>query len=129
MPLFRHRIGCTNILWTLGFPPVSLDSLLTGGFAINSHNAADASVYTACGNIPTSESITVGGIQPTTVQLIAVSELSDSGQSGWAKLTAKDDDTEVAFNLSWVSASSSTHGSRSRDERNSALIAPCLLGP
>lgn len=31
---------------------VSLSSLLTGGFAVNSHNASDSSVYTACGNIP-----------------------------------------------------------------------------
>ncbi len=31
---------------------VSLESLRTGGFAINAHNAEDPSVYTACGNIP-----------------------------------------------------------------------------
>jgi hypothetical protein len=88
--------GLTNItdgMSTTLLEGVSLASLLTGDFAINAHNADDPSVYTACGNIPTSESITVGGIQPTTVQLIAVSELNDSGQSGWAKLTAKGDDT------------------------------------
>ncbi len=33
---------------------VSLESLLTGGFAVNAHNAEDPSVYTACGNIPAS---------------------------------------------------------------------------
>lgn len=33
---------------------VSLESLLTGGFAINAHKAEDPSVYTACGNIPKS---------------------------------------------------------------------------
>jgi plastocyanin len=31
---------------------VPLDSLLTGEFAINSHNAQDSSIYTACGDIP-----------------------------------------------------------------------------
>ena len=31
---------------------VSLESLLTGGFAINAHNVKDPSVYTACGDIP-----------------------------------------------------------------------------
>ena len=95
--------GLTNIvdgMSTTLLEGVSLDSLLTGDFAINAHNADDASVYTACGNIPTSESLTVGGIQPTTVQLIAVSELNDSGQSGWAKLAAKGNDTEVIVSLS-----------------------------
>ena len=33
---------------------ISLESLVTGGFAINAHNAEDPSVYTACGNIPAS---------------------------------------------------------------------------
>ncbi|HEU0020987.1 MAG TPA: hypothetical protein VFR55_04845 [Dehalococcoidia bacterium] len=31
---------------------VSLSSLLTGAFAVNSHQAQDPDVYTACGNIP-----------------------------------------------------------------------------
>ena len=31
---------------------VSLDSLLTGNFAINSHQTQNAGIYTACGNIP-----------------------------------------------------------------------------
>jgi hypothetical protein len=31
---------------------VTLESLMTGTFAINAHNAEDPSVYTACGNIP-----------------------------------------------------------------------------
>jgi plastocyanin len=31
---------------------VSLNSLLTGDFAVNSHSAEDSSVYTACGNLP-----------------------------------------------------------------------------
>jgi plastocyanin len=34
---------------------VSLEGLRTGDFAINTHNADDPSVYTACGNIPASE--------------------------------------------------------------------------
>ena len=33
---------------------VSLESLLTGGFAVNAHNSEDPSVYPACGNIPAS---------------------------------------------------------------------------
>ena len=33
---------------------VSLESLLTGGFAVNAHKAGDPKVYTACGNIPAS---------------------------------------------------------------------------
>ena len=31
---------------------VSLESLLTGGFAVNAHQAGNPKVYTACGNIP-----------------------------------------------------------------------------
>ena len=33
---------------------VSLESLLTGGFAVNAHKSEDPSVYTACGNKPAS---------------------------------------------------------------------------
>jgi hypothetical protein len=33
---------------------VSLESLLTGGIAVNAHKAGDPKVYTACGNIPAS---------------------------------------------------------------------------
>ncbi len=33
---------------------VSLESLQTGGFAVNAHKAGDPKVYTACGNIPAS---------------------------------------------------------------------------
>jgi plastocyanin len=31
---------------------VTVASLLTGSFAVNSHNAQDSSIYTACGNLP-----------------------------------------------------------------------------
>ena len=31
---------------------VSLESLMTGGFAVNAHQAGNPKVYTACGNIP-----------------------------------------------------------------------------
>jgi hypothetical protein len=75
---------------------VSLGSLLTGGFAVN---ADDSSVYTACGNIPTGEDVTIGAVPPTTV-LISLDALNDSRQSGWAKLAAKGDDTEVILSLS-----------------------------
>ena len=69
---------------------VSLEGLLTGGFAINAHNSTDPSVYTACGNIP-------GKVDTVT---IALNEDNDSGQSGWATLTARGDDTEVVLSLS-----------------------------
>jgi plastocyanin len=43
---------------------VSLSSLLTGDFAVNSHSAEDSSVYTACGNVPGTDvtMIATGGI-------------------------------------------------------------------
>jgi Cu/Zn superoxide dismutase len=69
---------------------VSLGSLLTGGFAINSHNADDASIYTACGNIPADENTLT----------IPLNEENDSGQSGFATLTARDGNTEVVISLS-----------------------------
>ena len=69
---------------------VSLDSLLQGNLAINSHNINDPSVYTACGNIP-SKADTV---------TIALNPQNDSGQSGWATLTARGSDTEVVLSLS-----------------------------
>ena len=68
---------------------VSLDSLLTGDFAINSHNSQTGSIYTSCGNIP-AESIV----------LIALNEMNDSGQSGWAKLASRGNDTKVSLSLS-----------------------------
>ena len=69
---------------------VSLESLLTGSLAINAHNSSDPGVYTACGNIP-------GKADTLT---IALNEDHDSGQSGWATLMARGDDTEVVLSLS-----------------------------
>ena len=37
-------ISVTNV-------PIPLDSLIAGGFAVNTHKAGEASVYTSCGNI------------------------------------------------------------------------------
>ena len=69
---------------------VSIDSLMNGDFAINSHNSDDASIYTACSDIPSlADSMTV-----------ALDEQNDSGQSGWATLTARGDDTEVVLSIS-----------------------------
>ena len=69
---------------------VSFDDLLTGDFAINAHSNDDPGVYTACGNIPAKlNSVT-----------IVLGELSDSGQSGFATLTSRGDDTEVVASLS-----------------------------
>ncbi len=39
---------------------MSLDSLLTGGFAVNAHNADDPSIYTACGNLPARDPMSEG---------------------------------------------------------------------
>ena len=68
----------------------SLASLLTGGFAINSHEVGNAGNYTTCGNIPT-EADTV---------TFALGELNSSGQSGWATLTARGAQTEVVLDIS-----------------------------
>ena len=66
---------------------VSLDALMTGGFAINSHQAGEASVYTACGNIPaTADSLT-----------ITLGEMNGSGQTGFASLNARGGQTEVVL--------------------------------
>ena len=78
---------------------VSLDTILNGNFAVNVNNSG-LTVYTACGNIPaTTNSIT-----------IALDELNDSGQSGWATLTSRGGDTEVVLSLSsGVMASNLVH--------------------
>ena len=69
---------------------VTLDSLMNGDFAINSHNSDDATIYTACSDIPKlSDSMTV-----------PLDEQNDSGQSGWATVTSRGDDTEV---VGWIS--------------------------
>ena len=69
---------------------VSLDSLLTDGFAINSHNSTAPGTYTTCGNLPNkSDSIT-----------LALNEMNDSGQSGWATLSDRNGDTEVVLLIS-----------------------------
>ncbi len=67
----------------------TLDSLLTGGFAINSHMSGNPGVYTACGNIPAKgQSVSV-----------ALDELNASGQSGTATLTSIGDTTIVELTL------------------------------
>ena len=50
--------GLTNIVDGISVilaEGVSLDSILTGAFAVNAHNADDPSIYTACGNLPARE--------------------------------------------------------------------------
>jgi plastocyanin len=64
----------------------SLDSLLTGAFAINAHQTGNPGTYTACGNIPESVSFEIG-------------ELNGSGQPGTATLTARGDSTMVTLQL------------------------------
>ncbi|MCH2511333.1 MAG: CHRD domain-containing protein [Dehalococcoidia bacterium] len=63
----------------------SIDSLATGGFAINSHQAGEPSVYTSCGNI------SAGGDSLS----ITLNELNGSGQNGFVTLSARGDQTEV----------------------------------
>ena len=66
---------------------VSISSLLTGDFAVNSHKAGDPSVYTACGNIPGTDvaivardfSFSVGEIVVQAGQPITMS-LSNEGE-------------------------------------------------
>ena len=68
---------------------VTLESLRTGGFAVNSHQAGNPGTYTSCGNVPaTADTLT-----------IALDELSDSGQSGWATLTDRGSMTEAVLYL------------------------------
>jgi plastocyanin len=85
--------GLSNIadgMSSTNLEDVSLDSLLTSGFAVNTHNADDPSVYTACGSVPAmSDYVT-----------IALGEMNGSGQSGWATLTRRGDDTEAVLFLS-----------------------------
>lgn len=74
----------------------TLDSLLTGGFAVNAHMVGDASVYTACGNIPAkADSVT-----------FSLGELNYPGQTGWASLTDQGNQTGVILSLSPGSAES-----------------------
>ncbi|MBI4338851.1 MAG: hypothetical protein HY680_02735, partial [Chloroflexi bacterium] len=65
----------------------TLESLMTGGFAIRLHKKGDAATYTSCGDIPTKANA-------LTVQL---KELNSSGQSGVATLVAVGDKTGVAL--------------------------------
>ena len=67
-----------------------LAALQNGNFAINAHQASDPSVYTACGNIPT----------PADSLTLALDELNDSGQSGWATLATRGEQTDVVLRLS-----------------------------
>jgi hypothetical protein len=67
----------------------TLNSLRTGGFAINTHQAGNAGTYTSCGNISMeSDSVT-----------LALNEMNASGQTGWASLNAKGGQTEVVVSL------------------------------
>ena len=68
----------------------TLASLRMGNMAINAHQKGAPAVYTACGNIPAGQAMTL---------LIALGEQNDSGQTGWATLTAKGDQTVVVVNL------------------------------
>ncbi len=65
----------------------SLNSLLTGGFAINLHNTNNASVYTACADLPAQSELLV----------IALREQNSSGQSGQATLIARGATTDVVL--------------------------------
>ncbi len=65
----------------------SLASVMTGGFAINSHVSGNPGFYTSCGNIPTlADSVS-----------FPLAELNDEGQTGWATMTARGSQTEVVL--------------------------------
>ena len=68
----------------------TLASLRTGDFAINSHKNGEPGVYTTCGNIPAG--------QPEVLSIM-LGEQNSSGQTGWATLTAKDDQIVVVLTL------------------------------
>ena len=69
----------------------TLASLRTGEFAINTHKVGDPGVYTSCGNIPpAADTMSIS---------IALNGQDDSGQSGWATLTSRGEQTEVVLNL------------------------------
>ncbi len=68
----------------------TLSSLRAGGMAVNSHQSGSPGTYTTCGNIPPGAS---------DATLIALAEQNSSGQSGWASLTARGDQTVVLLSL------------------------------
>ncbi|PKB72472.1 MAG: hypothetical protein BZY87_00005, partial [SAR202 cluster bacterium Io17-Chloro-G6] len=80
--------------------PIDLVSLMTGGFAVNTHKAGETSIYTSCGNIPAvADSLT-----------IALREMNDSGQTGFATLTARGEQTEVVVSATFgISALAHIH--------------------
>ena len=77
---------------------VALEDLLTGGFAINLHDTDDASIYTACGDIPTAG----------TFVSFPLEEQNDSGQTGTATLIARGEQTDVVL-LATEGISSANH--------------------
>jgi len=76
---------------------VSLESLLTGNLAINTHDSQDPSIFTSCGNIvrPDDGDANTGESSVS----FALNEENNSGQSGQATITAHGDDTQVILNL------------------------------
>lgn len=65
-----------------------LDTLATGGYAINiHHSAADIGTYIACGNLT--------GAVDNGQLVVGLRELNDSGHSGIAILTGKGEQTDV----------------------------------
>ena len=83
--------GLTNIANGESFTTVdiTLASLRTGDFAINTHQKGSPGVYTTCANIPTeADAVT-----------IALGEQNESGATGWATLAARGGTTEVVLNL------------------------------
>ena len=83
--------GLTSFVDGSGFSVTTVDvplsSLRTGDFAVNSHQKGEPGVYTSCGNIPTeAEALTIG-----------LDAEKDSGQSGWATLTDRGDNTDVVL--------------------------------
>jgi plastocyanin len=86
-PLTSFTGGAGPSVTTIDVP---LNSVQTGNFAVNTHQAGDPAVYTSCGNIPEN-------LDTITIDL---AEDNDSGQTGRALLTPRRENTEVWLFLS-----------------------------
>jgi hypothetical protein len=104
--------GLTNMADGISVTTISvpLNSLLTGGFAINLHHVDTASIWTACGDLPASDAFVT----------IALEEENESGQTGVATLMARGNVTDVAL--------VATHGISRANHIHTGNCGPTLGG-
>ena len=81
-----HALSDTSGSISASAVEATLASLIAGSFAVNLHTDGNPGLYSSCGDVA------VEGQSLT----IALGELNDSGQTGWATLTAMGDQTQVA---------------------------------